>query len=145
MTLCILPKKKNQLRVLSFGTFDILHPGHIHFLKSAKSLGDELFLIIARDSTVKKRKGRFPRFPEEIRQKNVQQLNIADDVLLGEKEDYLKIPKLIDPDIIALGYDQQAPLKILRENFPRTKITQLLPHFPEEFKSSKLREIFPES
>ncbi len=139
-----IPSKQNgKMRVLAFGAFDIIHPGHIDFLKSAKKLGDELFVVIAKDSTVKKRKGRNTHFSETIRVQNIEELGIADGVYLGEKEDYLLIPKMIDPDIIALGYDQKAPMKLLDENFSEAIITRLLPHFPEEFKSSKLRNIFP--
>src|SRR6185295_6946945 len=126
----VIPKKQpGKIRVLAFGTFDILHPGHIDFLKSAKALGTELFVLIARDSTVLKRKGTAAKFSEQSRCANVERLKIADMVVLGETEDYLKIPKRIDPDVIALGYDQKAPLKLLRENFPHAKITRLSAHF----------------
>ncbi|RLF88059.1 FAD synthase, partial [Thermococci archaeon] len=47
-----------KIRVVVGGVFDILHVGHIHFLKMAKELGDELIVIVAHDETVKKRKGR---------------------------------------------------------------------------------------
>lgn len=141
----IPPKSADATRVLAFGTFDILHPGHIDFLKNAKALGAELFIILARDTTVQKRKGKAPHFSEQIRLRQVQKLQIATAVLLGEESDYLKLPKEIDPDIIVLGYDQEAPLNIIAAELPQAKITRLLPHFPEEFKSSKLRTIFPAS
>jgi len=143
MTLSAIQKKSGKKRVLAFGTFDIIHPGHIDFLKSAKKEGDELFVIFSRDATVQKRKGNTPHFDEEIRKYHVQKLGIANQVILGEPQDYLKIPKQIDPHVIVLGYDQEAPTKILKENFPQAKIVRLTPHFPEQFKSSKLRDIFP--
>ena len=45
--------------VLAFGTFDVLHPGHIHYLKKAKGLGDRLVVIVSRDDSVRliKKKG----------------------------------------------------------------------------------------
>ncbi len=137
-------KKKEKIRVLAFGTFDIIHPGHIDFLKNAKNLGDELFVIVALDATVEKRKKKPPRFSETMRRNHVETLGIADHVSLGRPTDYLSLPRIIDPDVIALGYDQEAPMELLRNNFPNAKITRLLPHFAEEFKSSKLRNIFPD-
>jgi len=40
--------------VMTFGTFDIVHPGHIHFLQQAKTYGDRLITIVARDMNVQK-------------------------------------------------------------------------------------------
>jgi len=50
--------EKKKIRVVTGGVFDILHVGHIHFLKQAKELGDELIVIVAHDKTVEERKGR---------------------------------------------------------------------------------------
>ena len=44
--------------VMAFGTFDLMHPGHEYFLRQAKKRGDYLIAVIARDSTVKKLKGK---------------------------------------------------------------------------------------
>jgi FAD synthetase len=41
-----------MVRILATGTFDILHPGHLRYLSEAKELGDELYVIVARDSMV---------------------------------------------------------------------------------------------
>jgi len=98
---------KRRKRVLASGTFDIIHPGHIYYLKKAKELGDELIVIIARDSTVKRIKGREPIMPEENRRIVVESLKPVDKAVLGyEGEDIFKIVEEIKPDIIALGYDQ---------------------------------------
>ena len=49
-------------RVLATGTFDLLHPGHVYFLTQARAMGDELFVIVARDSNVThKQKPIYPR------------------------------------------------------------------------------------
>ncbi|MDL5503512.1 MAG: adenylyltransferase/cytidyltransferase family protein, partial [Candidatus Methanoperedens sp.] len=42
-----------MVRVLATGTFDILHPGHLLYLSKARALGDELYVIVARDSMIK--------------------------------------------------------------------------------------------
>ncbi|MCQ5376385.1 MAG: adenylyltransferase/cytidyltransferase family protein, partial [Methanomassiliicoccales archaeon] len=43
-------------RVMATGVFDLLHVGHLHYLNEAKRLGDELIVVVATDSTVRKRK-----------------------------------------------------------------------------------------
>ncbi len=53
MFLTIKNNKRPMVRVLATGTFDILHPGHLRYLSEAKALGDELYVIVARDSMVK--------------------------------------------------------------------------------------------
>ena len=47
-------EKKQNKTVLTFGTFDIFHPGHLHYLKEAKKHGNCLIVIIARDTTVQR-------------------------------------------------------------------------------------------
>lgn len=94
---------------MASGTFDILHPGHGIYLEEAKKLGGddaELYVVIARDSTVKKNK-RTPIVGEEQRRDLIQMLKPVDEALLGnENGDIFKIVEEIDPDIIAIGPDQ---------------------------------------
>ena len=96
-------------RVLASGTFDILHPGHGIYLEEAKKIGGndaELYVVIARDSTVKKNK-RTPIIGENQRREMVQMLKPVDKAVLGnENGDIFKIVEEIDPDIIAIGPDQ---------------------------------------
>lgn len=96
-------------KVMASGTFDILHPGHGIYLEEAKKLGGddaELYVVIARDSTVKKNK-RTPIVGEEQRRDLIQMLKPVDEALLGnENGDIFKIVEEIDPDIIAIGPDQ---------------------------------------
>jgi FAD synthetase len=94
-----------MIRVLATGTFEILHPGHLLYLEEAKKLGDELFVIVARDVTVRKRK-RTPIIPEEQRLQMVSALKMVDKVMLGSEEDMYEPLYSIKPDIVALGYDQ---------------------------------------
>lgn len=96
-------------RIATFGVFDILHPGHIKFLKKCKKLAkdSELIVVIARDTSVIKDKGREPTIPEEHRRCVVESLKFVDKVILGkERSDKLKIVEEIKPDIIVLGHDQ---------------------------------------
>jgi FAD synthetase len=94
-----------MVRVLATGTFEILHPGHLLYLEEAKKLGDELFVIVARDVNVKRRK-RTPIIPEEQRLKMVSALKVVDKAMLGSEKDIYKPLYSIKPDIIAIGYDQ---------------------------------------
>lgn len=126
------------MKVLVAGTFDVFHSGHESFLQQAKKLGTELFVIVARESSVLRIKKIVPYDSEKVRMQNVIQTGIADFVFLGDENDFLKIPLQIQPDIIALGYDQIPPFSLLQA-FPHTKIVRLHPFYPDQFKSSLLR------
>tara|TARA_B100000579_G_C22382210_1_gene643327 strand:+ start:186 stop:605 length:420 start_codon:yes stop_codon:yes gene_type:complete len=129
-----------KIRVLCCGTFDYLHPGHESFLTQASLLGDELIVVIARDSNVGKLKGRLPDHDEITRKKKVEKLGIAVNVVLGhEGLNLLRIVSEINPDVIALGYDQRPPNK-LSEQFPKIRIKRLASFEPEKFKSSVIRK-----
>ncbi len=95
-----------MVRVLATGTFEILHPGHLLYLEEAKKLGDELFVVVARDVNVKRRK-RTPIIPEEQRLKMVSALKVVDKAMLGSEKDIYEPLYSIKPDIIATGYDQE--------------------------------------
>ncbi len=93
-----------MVRVLATGTFDLLHPGHLLYLSEAKALGDELYVIVARDSMIKHKPK--PIIPEGQRLVMVQALRIVDEALLGDEQDMFKPLREINPDIIALGKNQ---------------------------------------
>ncbi len=125
---------------MAFGTFDILHPGHIHALKMAKKLCDRLTIILARDATVLKVKGKKPVFNEKTRLKNLKQLNIADKVRLGNLGNKYQV--IIDekPDVIALGYDQKFFVDNLKNVVNKNvQIVRLKSYKPKLYKSSKIR------
>lgn len=92
-------------KVMAQGVFDILHPGHLYYFRESKKKGDELVVIIARDSRVKEKKGLY--FDEEERRQMVEALEPVDKAMLGSKGDIYSTVKEIDPDIITLGYDQK--------------------------------------
>ena len=91
--------------VMATGTFDLLHMGHIYYLKEAKKLGDSLVVVVARDSTVRKLKHE-PVTPEEMRLSIISELKIVDEALLGHEDDMYTVVEEIKPDVIALGFDQ---------------------------------------
>ncbi len=130
-------------KIMVFGTFDVVHPGHVHMLKEAKGLGDYLIVVISRDQITTEVKGKKPLFNEDDRLQAVQQLHIADKVRLGNLgPDKYQAIKEEKPDIVALGYDQVAFVDKLRENIePYIQIVRLQPYKPETYKSSKIKEV----
>jgi FAD synthetase len=106
---------RKKLRIVACGgVYDILHPGHAFILKEAKSHADILVVIVARDSTVKKRK-RIPIVPEDQRREMVGELKPVDVSVLGYEGDTLKIVEEIKPDVIALGPDQHHDEERIKE------------------------------
>ncbi len=97
--------------VLTSGVFDLIHYGHIRLLEEAKKLGGEgsrLVVIVARDETINKLKGKPPVIPEDQRRAVIEALKVVDEALLGYEDiNMLKVINLIKPNIIAVGYDQQ--------------------------------------
>jgi FAD synthetase len=117
-------------RVLATGTFDILHPGHILYLRKAKELGDELFVIVSRDSMVQHKSK--PILPEQQRLQVVQALGIVDHAELGSEHDIFEPLKLIKPDIIALGFDQYFDENELREDLEKRHIRSKVVRLPNQ-------------
>jgi FAD synthetase len=94
-----------MVRVMATGVFDLIHLGHLHYLQEAKKLGDELVVVVARDSTVKRVKHE-PITPEAIRRDLVAALKPVDEAILGVEGDIFETVRRVRPDVIALGYDQ---------------------------------------
>ena len=113
--------------VLASGVFDLLHLGHVKFLEEAKKAGGkdaELIVIIARDSTVEKNKGRKPIMPENQRRALVESLKVVDEAVLGFEEfDIGDVIERIKPDVIALGYDQADMEKRVQEYVDKHKLS----------------------
>ncbi len=96
------------MRVMAVGVFDLLHAGHLHYLEQAKSLGNHLTVVVAHDDTVRIRKHE-PVTNHDLRRRMVEGLKPVDDAIIGNSPDvsiYDILPK-VNPDIIALGYDQE--------------------------------------
>jgi FAD synthetase len=115
----IKSKGRRRKIVLASGVFDLLHLGHVRFLEDAKKAGGrnaELVVIIARDSTVEKRKGERPIMPENQRCALVESLKVVDCAILGFKDfDMGKVIEKLKPDVIAVGYDQEGVEGSLRK------------------------------
>jgi FAD synthetase len=127
-----------MIRVVATGTFDILHPGHVLYLSEAKKLGDELIVIVARDSTIKHK--RKPMIPEEQRLFMVRALKCVDNAILGSEEDMYRPIRELKPDIIALGFNQhwkeEELKKALKERGINAKIVRIESSDPSLYASS---------
>ncbi|HZX19979.1 MAG TPA: adenylyltransferase/cytidyltransferase family protein [archaeon] len=130
--------------VLAFGTFDLLHPGHLSYLKQAKKLGDRLVVIVATDANVKRIKGKKPVNDQKHRKELVAELKIVDEVFVGFEDDMIKSVEKVNPDIVALGYDQNPSdekiRKIFEERGIKARIVRMKPYKENEYKSSKIKE-----
>lgn len=130
-------------RVLAFGTFDVFHKGHEFYLREARKHGNMLNVVVARDSTVKQIKGKYPLNNELKRLAKIKNLDYVDNAFLGYEGDKYKIIEELKPDIICIGYDQNSftdNLKItLKKRGLNPKIIKFEKGFKQEiYKTSKL-------
>lgn len=133
--------------VLAGGVFDIIHPGHIHTLNSAKLLGDVLVVVVATDKTAIKMKKRTPLHNQIHRQNLVNSLSMVDLSLIGHEDDIFKTVEMVKPEIIALGYDQIHQEKFITDGCRKlnlnVKVARLQSPNPE-ISSSKIEEEYGE-
>ena len=135
------------MRILIFGTFDMIHQGHESLFEQARSLAENPYLIVsvARDINVTRIKGAAPKNSEEIRAAFLRAHALVDEVILSDEEGYIPHIVAAHPDIIALGYDHDGEYvenleKELCQAGISPKIIRLHAHHPEIYKTSKLRE-----
>ena len=131
-------------KVMVFGTFDVLHKGHIFLFEQAKLYGDFLVVVVARDKTVRRVKGHRTTFSEGQRLKAVQSVHIVNYAVLGDLHDVYKVLEDFSPDTICLGYDQQAFTHELEEELKKrdvpARIIRLPPYKEQVFKSSLIKQ-----
>ncbi|HVA82837.1 MAG TPA: adenylyltransferase/cytidyltransferase family protein [Candidatus Aquilonibacter sp.] len=134
--------------VLAFGSFDILHPGHLLYLERARRLGDRLIVIIARDDTIKRIKGKAPFFNQIDRARMISSLKIVYGTVIGKKllkpHDKYEVIAKYKPSILVFGYDQKVNLPELkawlRGKGLKTKIVRIkAKEDPRKYKSSKVK------
>ena len=96
------------MKVMAVGVFYLLHAGHLHYLEQAKSLGDYLTVVVAHDDTVRMRKHE-PVTNHELRKRMVEGLKPVDEAIIGNSPEVsiFEILPVVNPNIIALGYDQE--------------------------------------
>ncbi len=96
----------SQITILTFGTFDVFHLGHLRILQRAKELGDRLIVGISTDTLNFSKKDRYPVYSQEERLEIVTSIRYVDEVFFEEslekKADYLK---KYNADILVMGDD----------------------------------------
>lgn len=129
------------MKVLIAGNFDVIHPGHIYFITEASKLG-KVTVVVARDETIKKFKGRAPIFDENERKLILENLKMVEKVILGDQKDFFAPVIKENPDIIFLGPDQYSSWieERISKSGLNTKIMRLDKRLP--YSSSELKKRF---
>jgi len=141
-------KFKKIRRVMIAGTFDIIHPGHLWLIKSARKYG-RVTVVVARDENAKRIKGRKPIISEKQRLAVVEGLKYVEKAVLGSRgNDIFKIIEEEKPDIFILGPDQdfispEKLEKILEERGLKVKVIKIKEQF-EEYPLCKTSKIIEE-
>jgi len=129
-------------RVFAAGTFDGLHPGHVKYLSFARKQGDELVVVVARDSTLK-RLGKKHYFNETERLGLVSSLSIVDEARLGDEHDFLKSVERVRPDVIVLGHDQKVNVRELAKKLSckglSPRVMRCAPYSRRKYKTGRLK------
>ncbi|MFC7057048.1 FAD synthase [Halovenus salina] len=121
-------------RVVAQGTFDLLHPGHVHYLREAKAMGEKLHVIVARSENVTHKQG--PVIADAQRVEMVDALKPVDEARPGHTEDIFAPIEEIEPDVIALGHDQHHEEAAIAEELQRRgidcEVCRASPYEPDE-------------
>lgn len=92
--------------VITFGTFDVFHVGHLNILRRAKSLGDRLVVGVSSDALNFKKKERYPVYTQHDRLSIIQGIRYVDDVFLEESlEQKAEYIKRYSADVLVMGDD----------------------------------------
>lgn len=131
-------------KVMCAGTFDLIHPGHLFYLSEAKKYGDKLVVVVARDETSEKFKGKKPANNERERLESLRTLEIVNEAVLGHHGDIFKIIEEIKPDVICLGYDQNVQKQQLEDELKKrgikADVVRIDAYMQHMYKSSKLQK-----
>lgn len=96
----------SQRTVITFGTFDVFHVGHVRVLQRAAELGDRLVVGVSSDALNLSKKGRAPVFNEDERREIIRSIRVVDEVFLEEslekKRDYIVEHRA---DVLVMGDD----------------------------------------
>ena len=123
--------------VITFGTFDVFHVGHLRVIERAAALGDRLVVGVSADELNLRKKGREPVFSQEERLAIVAALKVVDEVFVEEslelKRDYIVEHRA---DVLAMGDDWKGRFDFVSDlcevvYFPRTpsvSTTELIEH-----------------
>lgn len=128
-------------KVMVFGVFDRLHPGHLDFLRQAAEHGDELIAVVARDRTVMELKNKQPLHFETERLAAVQDVPEVTLAVLGdETHGSYGVIAAHRPDVICVGYDQHGLAEDLEKRAWQKNflLIRLAAYEPEQWHTSLL-------
>ena len=132
-------------KVMVFGAFDGLHPGHLDFFKQAKKYGDFLIVSVGTDRNVAAIKGKKPLFNQKERLELIASVELVDKSVLGADRDFYEEIQKHKPHIICLGYDQwateaDARVELDRVGLKKTKVIRLKPYKISKAKSTIVKK-----
>jgi choline-phosphate cytidylyltransferase/glycerol-3-phosphate cytidylyltransferase len=94
------------MKVITFGTFDVFHVGHVNILERARLHGDHLIVGVSSDNLNMKKKHRYPIYSQDDRVHIIRSLRFVDEVFIEEslelKEEYIKY---YNADVLVMGDD----------------------------------------
>lgn len=118
-------------KVVAFGVFDNIDPNHVHHLNEAKEYGDYLVVVILPDKILELQKTKVSR-NEGLRRKDVEDLKIADKVIIGHCQIKYQIVAEEKPDIIAIGHYQKILVDELTDRIDeKVQIVRTSPFIPK--------------
>lgn len=94
-------------KIVVWGKFDGLHKSHLEFLRHARKLGDELYVVVIPDEKVKENSGKLPKEKAESRRRELIKLEVITDVYIDCLSDGLQSILRLKPDVFAFGHDQK--------------------------------------
>ena len=113
-------------RIITFGTFDVFHVGHVNILERARALGDHLTVGVSSDALNIAKKGRAPVYSERHRVRIIQALRVVDHVFVEESLEK-KLEYIVEhrADVLVMGSDWKGRFDEMREHcevvyLPRT-------------------------
>ena len=98
-------RSENKKIVFTNGCFDILHIGHVRYLKDAAGLGDVLIVGLNSDSSVSRIKPGRPLTPEGERAEILSSLSVVDYITVFDEETPYELIREIQPDVLVKGAD----------------------------------------
>ena len=113
--------------IITYGTFDLFHIGHLNLLKRARELGDRLVVVLSTDEFNLSMKGKVTAIPYEDRKEILEALRCVDLVIAEESWDQkIEDVKEHTVDVFVMGFDWQGKFDFLSEYceviyFPRTE------------------------
>lgn len=123
--------------VFTNGCFDIIHPGHIDYLRKSKKLGDKLIVGLNSDASVSKLKGDDrPINNQEDRKKVLEALEFVDEVIIFDDETPYELIKRMQPDIITKGGDYEKKEDVVGHDLTEVVIIPYL----EGYSTTKILE-----